>query len=213
MVSRYTTNKILAGIARFASSVLSPLLMPTYGVILALWASVLCALPNGTRITVVMVIMGITCVLPMIGISVLHHFGLCTDKRLNKREERLWPYVLTTVCHAAAVTYLHHIHSPQWFTMFAVGGTLSIATIAIVNMWWKISAHATGVGGVVALLYQIHVQGLSSFELYWVLCAAILLAGVVGTSRLILKSHTVWQVLMGFACGYASVTMCMKLWG
>lgn len=185
--------------------------MPTYGVILILWTSVLCALPNGTRITVVMVIMGITCVLPMIGISVLHHYGLISDKRLDKPQERLWPYAISILCYIAAASYLHYIHSPLWFTMFAVGGLMSLVITAIVNNWWKISAHATGIGGVVALVYQIHVQGLSAFELYWVLCIAILLAGVVGTARLILKCHTVAQVLMGFANGYACVTLCMKL--
>lgn len=211
MASQYAINKILAGLARFVSSILSPLLMPTYGVILILWTSVLCALPNGTRITVVMVIMGITCVLPMIGISVLHHYGLISDKRLDKPQERLWPYAISILCYIAAASYLHYIHSPLWFTMFAVGGLMSLVITAIVNNWWKISAHATGIGGVVALVYQIHVQGLSAFELYWVLCIAILLAGVVGTARLILKCHTVAQVLVGFANGYACVTLCMKL--
>lgn len=199
--------------ARFASSVLSPLLMPTYGAILVLWTSVLCALPSGSRITVVMVIMGITCVFPMIGISVLHHFGKISDKRLDKASERKWPYVIAVVCYGVAVYYLYYIHSPLWFTMFAMGGLLSLLVTTVVNRWWKISAHTTGIGGIVALLYQLHVQGLSAFELYWVLCIAILLAGVIGTSRLILKCHTVAQVLVGFANGYACVTLCMKLFG
>lgn len=213
MASQYAINKILAGMARFTSSVLSPLLMPTYGTILVLWTSVLCALPSGSRIAVVMVIMGITCVLPMIGISVLHHFGIISDKRLDKASERTWPYTIAVVCYAVAVYYLYYIHSPLWFSMFAAGGLLSLLITAVVNRWWKISAHTTGIGGVVALLYQIHVQGLSAFELYWVLCIAILLAGVIGTSRLILKCHTVTQVLAGFANGYACVTLCMKLFG
>ncbi len=213
MVSHYAINKVIAGLARAASSILSPLLMPTYGAILVLWTSVMCSLPSGTRITVVMVVMGITCVLPMIGISVLHYLGLVQDKRLNKAEERRWPYVIAMVCYAAGAYYLSYIHAPMWFTMFAVGGLLALVLVTVINHWWKISAHSAGVGGVVALVYQIHVQGLSAFELFWVLCTVILLAGVVGSARLILKCHTVAQVLAGFIVGYASVTLCMKLWG
>lgn len=211
MASQFTINKILAGAARFFSSVLSPLLMPTYGTILVLWTSVLCALPNGTRITVVMVMMGITCALPMICISVLHHYGIIRDKRLEKPKERYIPYAFATICYVAAAAYLNHIHSPLWFTMFAVGGMASLVITMVVNFKWKTSAHMTGMGGVVALLYQIHVQGLSAFNLFGVLCIAILLAGVVGTSRLILKCHTVLQVILGFLNGYICVTIAMKL--
>ncbi len=213
MASQYTINKIIAGMARFASSILSPLLMPTYGTILVLWTSVLCALPSGTRITVVIVMMGITCVLPMIAISALHYLGVVHDKRLNNARERRWPYVITILCYAAGAYYLQYIHSPQWFTMFGVGALLALLVVALINLSWKISAHAAGAGGVVALVYQIHVQGLSAFELFWVLCMVILLAGVVGTARLILKCHSLAQVLAGFAVGYVCVTLCIKLWG
>ena len=41
----------------------------------------------------------------------------------------------------------------------------------------------------------------------------IVLAGLVGTSRLVLKCHTVMQVLAGFALGYVCVTLAMKLFG
>ena len=211
MASQFTINKILAGASRFFSSVLSPLLTPTYGAILVLWTSILCALPNGTRITVVMVMMGITCVLPMICISVLHHFGLVRDKRLDNPSERYIPYGFAVACYAAAAAYLNHIHSPLWFTMFAVGGLASVIITMVINFKWKISAHMAGMGGVVALLYQLHVQGLSAFNLFGVLCIAIVLAGVVGTSRLILKCHTVMQVLLGFVNGYVCVTIAMKL--
>lgn len=213
MASQYAINKIIAGLARFASSVLSPLLMPTYGTVLVLWTSVLCSLPMGTRVTVAMVVMGITGVLPMVGIGVLHHYGIISDKRLDKAQERHIPYAIAVGCYIASTLYINHIHSPLWFTMFAVGGLVSLIIVAIVNKWWKISAHMTGIGGVVALVYQIHVQGLSAFELFWVLCLAILFAGVLGTSRLLLKCHTVGQVLVGFVNGYACVTLFMKLFG
>ena len=41
-ITRYTINKFIAGLANFLTTALSPLLMPTYGIFLALWMSVLC---------------------------------------------------------------------------------------------------------------------------------------------------------------------------
>ncbi len=212
-MGRLTTGRILVAGARFFSSVLSPLLMPTYGALLVLWTSVLCLLPNGTRVMVLIMVLGITCVLPMILIGFLHHYGIIRDKRLENPQERTIPYAFGILCYLGAAGYLAHIHSPQWFVMFALGGALACLVVLIVNHWWKISAHATGIGGVVGLLYQIHIQGLSAFNLFWVFCITILLAGILGTSRLLLKRHTVLQVLAGFAVGFLCVHLMMKYLG
>ncbi|MBQ0114926.1 MAG: hypothetical protein KBT10_03535 [Bacteroidales bacterium] len=206
-------NKMLAGSSRMGSAILSPMLAPTYGTIIVLWASVMCLLPIGTRITVLAVIIGITCVLPMMCIGVLHHYGFVSSKTLDKPRERRIPYAFATLCYLGAAFYLDHIHAPMWFTMFMAGSLAALLIVTLVNMWWKISAHLTGMGGIVALIYQIHVQGLSAFELFWVLCIAILFAGMLGTARLILKCHTLPQVLAGFAVGYTCVTLAMKLFG
>ena len=65
-MNRFTVNKFLATLAEGLSNVLSPLLMPTYGVFIVFWVSVLCLLPYGTRVSVLLMCMGITCILPLI---------------------------------------------------------------------------------------------------------------------------------------------------
>ncbi|MBR1550878.1 MAG: hypothetical protein IJ632_00990 [Muribaculaceae bacterium] len=212
-MSSFTFNKFITGLARFLSAAMSPLLMPTYGVFLVLWTSILCLLPTGTRVTVMVMVMGITCVLPVVFISVLHHLKLISDKRLINRRERIIPYAFAVLCYVGATFYIDRVHSPMWFTMFMAGASLACLVDFVVSLWWKISAHATGISGLVALLYQLHVQGLSAFDMFWLLCFTILLAGALGTSRLILKRHTLPQVLAGFACGYVCVTLMMKLFG
>lgn len=212
-MGRLTTGRLLVAGARFFSTVLSPLLMPTYGALLVLWTSVLCLLPNGTRVMVLVMVLGITCVLPMIMIGILHHYGIISDKRLEDPRERTIPYAFAVLCYLGAAAYLQHIHSPLWFVMSQLGGALGCFAILVINRWWKISAHATGIGGVVALIYQIHVLGLSAFNLLWVFVVTILLAGILCTSRLLLKRHTVLQVLAGFAVGFACVDLLMKFFG
>ena len=78
-ISRYTINKFIAGCANFLTTALSPLLMPTYGIFLALWMSVLCLQSYGTRVSILLVCMGITCILPIIFLNVLRHFKLVKD--------------------------------------------------------------------------------------------------------------------------------------
>ena len=212
-ISKYTVNKFIAGVSNFLSTVLSPLMMPTYGVFLVLWVSVLCLLPYGTRVAVLLVCMGITCILPLIFLSVLRHFKLVKDLHVDLREQRLIPYLFTTLCYAVAAYYLYYCHSPQWFIMFMVGSALTVLVMALINLKWKISAHMAGIGGVVALIYQIHVQGLSAFDLFWLLCIIIIMAGMLGSARLVLKRHDLWQVLAGVVVGFLCVSLTMRFFG
>ena len=157
--------------------------------------------------------MGITCILPLIFLSVLRHFKLVKDLHVEIREQRFIPYLFTALCYAVAAYYLYYCHSPQWFTMFMVGSALTVLLMALINLKWKISAHMAGIGGVIALIYQIHVQGLSAFDLFWLLCFIIILAGLLGSARLVRKRHDMWQVLAGVIVGFLCVSLTMKYFG
>ena len=212
-MKRVTVNRMIAGVANFLSTVLSPLLMPTYGVFLVLWVSVLCLLPYGTRVAVLLICMGITCILPLIFLSVLRHFKLVKNLHVDIREQRLIPYLFTVLCYAVAAYYLYYCHSPQWFVMFMVGSAIAVLLMALINLKWKVSAHMAGIGGIVALVYQLHVQGLSAFDLLWLLCFIIIVAGALGSARLALRRHTLWQVLAGVVVGFLSVSLTMRFLG
>jgi len=212
-MNRYTVNKFIAGLANFTSNALSPLLMPTYGVFLVLSVSVLCVLPYGTRVAVLLVCMGITCIVPLIFLSVLRHFKLVKSLHVDVREQRLIPYLFTALCYAVAAFYLYYCHSPQWFTMFMVGSALTVVVMALINLKWKISAHMAGIGGLIALIFQIHVQDLSAFDLFWIMCLIIILAGVLGSARLALRRHNMLEVLAGVVVGFLCVCLTMKYLG
>ena len=173
----------------------------------------LCLLPYGTRVSVLLVCMGITCILPLIFLSVLRHFKLVKDLHVEKREQRFFPYMFTALCYTVAAYYLYYCHSPQWFVMFMVGSAVTVLIMALINLKWKISAHMAGIGGVVALVYQIHVQGLSAFDLFWMLCITIMVAGLLGSARLVLNRHDAWQVLAGAVVGFLSVSLTMRFFG
>ena len=212
-MKRVTINRFIAGAANALSNALSPMMMPTYGVFLTLWVSVLCLLSYGTRVTVLLMCMGITCILPLIFLSVLHHFKLVKDFQVSQRKERLIPYLFTALCYAVAAYYLFYRHSPQWFVMFMVGSAVTVLVVAIINLKWKISAHMAGIGGIIALVYQIHVQGLSAFYLLWLICILIMVAGLLGSARLTLQRHNLWQVLAGVVVGFLCVSLTMRFFG
>ena len=157
--------------------------------------------------------MGITCIFPLIFLSVLRHFKLVKDLHVEVREQRLIPYLFTVLCYLVAAYYLYYCHSPQWFVMFMVGSAITVLVMALINLKWKISAHMAGIGGLIALIFQIHVQDLSAFDLFWIMCLIIILAGVLGSARLALRRHDMLQVLAGVVVGFLCVCLTMKYLG
>ena len=213
--SSKSVDKLVTFGAHFFSALLSPMLMPTYGVFLVLWCSFLNANPVGDRVGALLVIFGITCILPIVFIALLHNLKIIKDKRLDDRAERSIPYVFAILCYVAAYFYLKHMHAPQWFSAFMAGGALACAVSFLVNLKWKISAHMAGIAGVVVLLFELHSPSnrLEAFDLSWILWIAILLAGLLGSARMVLNRHTLAQVLAGTLNGLVCVKLAMMIWG
>ncbi len=198
-------EKIADGAANFLSWVLVPLLMPVYGMMLAFGLSILDVAPMGMRIIFTLIVAGICVIIPMILILLLKKFGLIDDVGLNNRDERLVPYIITIVCFGLTAWFMAAKGAPLWLSLFFAGGALATIICTIINFKWKISAHAAGIAGVVALLIRIEKDGSAEPELFTWLIITILLTGLLGSARVWLGRHTVWQVLAGYVVGFCSV--------
>ncbi|MFG6380976.1 MAG: hypothetical protein K1V87_02585 [Muribaculum sp.] len=188
--------------AHIFSWVLSPVLIPTYAVFIALWVTTLSFLPAALRWNVVVMVWLITCMLPMLAIYVLYKLKIISHPGLNNRKERYIPYMVTAACYLGASWYLHGIHAPHWMWMFMVGGAVAAVLSCVVNIWWKISAHAAAMGGLLALLSRIALYGINVIDMWPVLSLAIILTGILCTSRILLQCHTLMQVAAGVVNGF-----------
>lgn len=203
------TVKTASDTARMAasvfSSVFSPLLVPTYGVILALWLSVLVFLPAAMRWTVVAITFVSTCLLPMLAIITLWKLGIIKDPQLNNRTERTTPYIITGLCYLGCGLFLASNNAPSWLWALMIGGAIATAICILINTRWKISAHMAAMGGLLALMFRIAASNMQAVQLNAWLTAAVIVAGCVGSSRVLLERHTLWQVIDGTAVGFICV--------
>ena len=197
-------------LSRFISNLLSPLLMPTYGVIIALWVSILCYQSLSTRLTVLFFIFGTTCLLPLLLLFAMQTAKMLPSKFVDHKERTL-PYTCAIVCYLIATYYLTSVHAPTWLTGFMLGVATTTLVSLIINLKWKISAHAAGMGGIVALLYFLHFIHMEAFNSLWILCLAIIMSGVVGSVRLYMQRHSLAQVLAGFANGFLCVHILINI--
>lgn len=193
-------------ISHIVSFVFSPLLVPTYGVALAMTFSYLALAGTATRLGVTSVIFIITCIFPLLLIALLWKLGKVSDPGLNERGDRTLPYVITAASYIASMVYLGGIKAPVWMMMFFGGALLAVIICIIVNRWWKISAHMTAMGGLLALAFRIAVGGYAIRSMLWLVFALVVVCGVVATARLVLERHTLGQVTAGFVNGFVCVS-------
>lgn len=187
------------------SVILSPMLMPTYGMVIAFQLSTYQMVFTVEKVKVISAIAMLTCIIPAIIFIAMKHFGIISDVHLNLRRERFFPYMIICVCYVVSALYLFNINAPTWMWMFLFGAAIASIISLVVNFYWKISGHMAGIGGIIGLLCKINSYGDAVFDLMPIICVLIIAAGILGTSRIAMERHTLWQVIAGVFNGFLCV--------
>ncbi len=199
-------------LSHFFSIILNPLFIPYYGMTIIFIFSYLQVYPAKFKLAVVFSILGLTCILPNIGIFLLYRFKQIGSLSLNNRKDRLMPYLITLISYGCGTFFLYKAGLPYWILAFMAGGVISLLIDMLVNFRWKISAHMTGIGGLIGLVLALStIQSIFPINLFILL---ILSAGFLGTSRIYLNRHTFWQViagtLNGMICIYWAILLTIR---
>lgn len=198
-------ERMITRCAHLISWIFVPLLMPVYGILLIFNLSFLRFAPFGTKLVFTLIVFGANFLVPMLLVLLLKRLGMIQDVGLNGRKERLIPYIITILCLAGTGVFLYLKMAPVWVAMFYAGGALAGLVNLLVNFRWKISAHAAGIAGLVAMLIQVAKEGAPGSGLVWWITGALLCAGLLGSARIWLGRHTLMQVLAGSAVGFLCV--------
>lgn len=189
-------------LATLLSTVFHPLLMPTYGIAIALYTSYMRIFGDRLLGIVIVGVLLTTCILPSLGIYILYKLGHISDFRLHERTERTIPYLINFACYVACYLYLYRFGIPSWIIAFIAGAIVALIISLFINRYWKISAHMVAAGSMVTLVFLMSFYSLMLTPYILPLqIASVLLAGAIGSSRILLKRHTLGQVGVGFALG------------
>ena len=128
---------------------------------------------------------------------------------LGSRERRAIPYVISIFSYLLCYYIMAATHVPHFMGSILIAALVIQVACAIINLFIKISTHTAAIGGVTGALLAFSV--IFSFNPVWWLCIVLLLAGMVGTSRMILRQHSLRQVVLGYlagvACSFVSVLL------
>lgn len=196
---------VITAVSHFLSWVLVPMLMPVYGTLMAFNLSILNFAPTYQKWIFTLIVAAINIMVPALAILLLKRLGVVNDVGLNQRRERTVPYIVVILCMAATAIFFWIKGAPIWLVMFFAGGAAAGIIELSVNFRWKISAHSAGIAGIVALLIRILQTGVAMPSTLAWLMVTIALTGLLGSARIWLGRHTIWQVAGGMTVGFCSV--------
>lgn len=190
-------------IAILISIVFQPLVIPTL-----VFALVLFGVPEASsiheslKLNLFYLIVMSTLAIPMLTIIGLRISGSLQSLHMATLKERAIPFTVTTLYYILTVYFLGRntqLDPILWEVLGLI--TIAITVLTVVTFFWKMSAHMTGMGG---LLAAVLVLGLKfpTFQVLYPLLSVLMLTGIVATARLYLHAHKPLEVYVGLIFGF-----------
>jgi len=185
--------------ARIVSMVFTPFYLPILGLVMLFTLSYLNQLPWPYKLQVLAIVYLFTILLPTLLIHLYRRYHGWTLIQLGSKERRMVPYVISILCYFTCVYWMDYFHIPHFMSNIVTAALFIQIVCAMINVWWKISTHTAAIGGVAGALFVFGEY--FSFNPIWWLCLVLIIAGVLGCSRIILRQHSLGQVTAGFFVG------------
>ena len=190
-------------IATLFSYLFHPLLMATYGCLIiffGLYTSIYAVYtPFKTKLVITLMVFVFTFLIPLLNLLILYKLNYISSLHLEKRNERVYPLIMTALCYFGLFYLIYDFNIWPAIKLFVLGGGICILLTAIITIWWQISAHLVGIGGVLGVMLALSYY--MQMPIFAAISGCILFAGGIGFARLQLRAHTPIQVYVGFIVG------------
>lgn len=162
--------------------------------------------------------------IPGFAVAMLRFTGLIKSMEMRDKHERIGPYIITGVFYLWMFkNFESNTQIPTAFASFMLGATISLFLAFLINIFSKISIHAVGMGGLLGMVvitmllfsydtFTINstILGIVEINMVTVLLLTILIAGAVGTARLLLSAHEPMDLYGGYLVGFAAQFLALR---
>ena len=192
-------DKTMLRVARITSIVFTPFSIPFLAFLVLFLFSYLRIMPILYKEIVLGIVYCFTILTPTITIFLFRKINGFARQELSERKKRYVPILLTIISYVFCLLMMRKLNIP-WYMTGIIFVSLVISIICIlVNLKWKLSEHMAGMGGIIGGLVSF--SALFSYNPVVWLCLFILIAGILGSARIVLGHHTLGEVLSGFVVG------------
>ncbi len=144
------------------------------------------------------------CVGPLIYVVIGVRTGRLSDIDISRRSERAGPFLFGIVSVSVGLLVLSLTNGPRDLETALILTAISAVFMMVTTLWWKISIHASSIAGAATMLTALYGM---------VLLPSFLLLILVSWSRVVLRRHTVAQVVAGSLLSIALSLLVLKLRG
>lgn len=162
---------------------------------------------------------------PAVAILLMWKLGMIKSIVMDDKSERIGPLIAVMTCY---IWFFINVNSsviyPRTLTIIALGSCIAAGLGFFINNFTKISLHAIGAGGFLTgvlliafnfktIPIRIPIPLLGTYEVstIFVVLLTIFIAGLIGSSRLILKAHTSRDIYGGYITGSLAFLLAFRL--
>ena len=199
--TKYQHNSFLRLISKIVSYVFHPLFMPTMMALLLFYISKssFVGIEDKVKFNWAIIIGINTMFFPALTVFLLKKLGFIQSIHLKTMRERIIPLIATMVFYFWAYQVFKSFNSPFILRVFLLGCFWGIIAVFMANIFTKISMHTAAAGGVIGILIVLLIIGQTNFLIPFLI--VLLIAGLIGTARMILLEHTPIEIWMGYIVG------------
>lgn len=138
---------------------------------------------------------------PAFSVLLMKGLGFIKSVFLRTQKERIAPYLSSMIFYfwTAWVFFKFNPQPGTAIPSFMTGIFLTTVAALLQNIYFKISMHAMGAGGLIGIFLVI--MNSNSMLMTWPLSIALLVAGLVCTSRLLVSDHRPHEIYLGLLTG------------
>lgn len=187
--------------SKFISIILHPIFMPTIAIYLSLKL-----IPNiGFAITnylsfIYPILILSTIILPLMSVYFLKKKKIISSLEMRNHKERSLPIFITIMWMIYGYYKLAEIFvlSPI-LKSECIGAIIILLTASIISIFWKISLHMLGIGGLVGVLFGLNIL---FGGIYQIAILSVVISGFLASARITEKAHNEAQIYTGFLIGF-----------
>lgn len=192
-------NRQIILLAKLFTLLFEPHYFPLLCMLVLMGFSYMKIFPLQYKVFVLVIVYIFTIALPLLLISLYRNMNGLHRHQLTHREMRTIPYVISTLCYLLCYQLMRYLGVPRFIVSVVLASVIVQMLCLFFNLKYKISTHSAAAGALNGALLAFSI--VFRFDPRWWLCVTLIIAGCVGTSRLILRRHSLAEVNLGFAVG------------
>lgn len=193
---------------QIATWLFMPIFMPIYALLLVMYApsqpfnlsedNSLFIFSNQNKVAILSNYILFTVIAPAIMYSIFLKLKIIKTIQLDDKKERIIPMILmASFCFFLFYTFNSiQVVLPKYVYGLCLAGGVIITLFSLLNIYFKISLHATGVGILTGFIFA-YISEQLFFQL-WILIFVLLVSGIVLSSRLYLNKHAPVELISGY---------------